>query len=137
MEKRYSAFRQIDFKLAINVMLALLMAIILFHILVLFQLVPWQMVWGGRLDNLPEMRLFEIISITINVFIAIVIATKGGYVRAILPAKAISLALYIFVVLFILNTLGNIFSNSLLEAIIFTPVTLLSAVLCYRIAIEK
>lgn len=137
MEKRYSVFRQLDFKLAINVMLVLLAAIILFHILVLFQLVPWQMVWGGRLDNLHEMRLFEIISITINVFIAIVIATKGGYVRGILPAKVVSPALYSIVVLFALNTLGNIFSNSLLEALIFTPVTLLCAVLCYRIAIEK
>lgn len=118
-------------------MLVLLVAIILFHILVLFQLVPWQIVWGGRLDNFHEMRLFEIISIMINVFIGIVIATKGGYIRGILPAKITSLSLYVFVVLFILNTLGNIFSKSLVEAIIFTPITLLSAVLCYRIAIGK
>jgi hypothetical protein len=137
MDKGYSAFRQIDYKLAINIMLVLLAAIILFHILILFQLLPWQIVWGGRLDNLHEMRLFEIISIMINVFIGIVIAIKGGYVRAILPAKTMSLALYVFVAIFILNTLGNIFSNSLLEAIIFTPVTFLGAVLCYRIAIEK
>lgn len=137
MDKRYSVFRQIDYKLAVNIMLVLLATIILFHILVLLQLVPWQIVWGGRLDNLHEMRLYEIISITINVFIGIVIAIKGGYVRGILPTKVVSLAIYLVVVLFALNTLGNFFSNSLLEALIFTPVTLLCAVLCYRIAIEK
>jgi len=51
--------------------------------------------------------------------------------------KIVTIALWAFVVLFAINTVGNVLSKTSLETIIFTPLTFLSAVLCFRIAIEK
>ncbi|MCF6268271.1 MAG: hypothetical protein L3J41_01010 [Melioribacteraceae bacterium] len=36
-----------------------------------------------------------------------------------------------------INTIGNLFSNNFWEMIIFTPLTFISAILCYRMAVEK
>lgn len=129
--------KKIDFKLAINTMIIILISVLVFHLLILAEIVPYDIVWGGRLENKSQMRIFEIASITINLFMISVVAIKGGYIRAIIPEKITAVILWAIVVLFSLNTIGNILSNTLFETIVFTPVTFTSAILCYRIVIEK
>lgn len=129
--------KKINFKFAVNAMLVLLTTVIVFHLSILAEVVPYQVVWGGRLENLSKMRVFEMISITINLLILSIIAIKGGYIRASISSKMANVALWVIIVLFAINTVGNVFSKSSLEAIIFTPLTFLSAVLCYRIIIES
>jgi hypothetical protein len=94
------------------------------------------MVWGGRLENIDQMRLFELISIAINLFIIAMAAMKGGFVRSFLPEKVVRAILWGFTIMFTLNTIGNLLSETSLETIIFTPVTLLLAILFLRIALE-
>ncbi|MEN9442639.1 MAG: hypothetical protein RLZ33_2716 [Bacteroidota bacterium] len=43
-------------------------------------------------------------------------------------------AFWLFFVLFSLNTLGNLFAETLTETLIFTPLTILLAVLSLRLA---
>ncbi|NOR52046.1 MAG: hypothetical protein GQ470_05445 [Gammaproteobacteria bacterium] len=127
----------IDVKLAINTMLAFLSFVILFHILVLFEIISSEIVWGGKLESTSQMRIFETISIVINLIIITVVGIKGKYIRAFLPENAVKVILWLLVVLFTLNTVGNMFSETTLETIMFTPLTLMSAILCYRIVIEE
>ena len=129
--------RRIKIEIAANILLTLFSAVIVFHILVLFGVIPYHIVWGGRLESKSQTYLLETISIALNLFIISVICMKAGYMRVVLGGRVISVLLWVFVVLFSANTIGNIFSNSTIEAIVFTPITAVSAFLLFRIAIEK
>lgn len=126
----------IRFDVAVYSMLLFFIAAIVFHALVLAGLIPFNIVWGGRLENEQQMRIFEFISISIGAAIVIVIAMKGGLIKPVLPASLIRGFLWLLVLLFSLNTVGNILAVNNLETLIFTPITLISALMCYRLAIE-
>gem|GEM_PF-266051 len=132
-----SMIRRIKFKFAINTMLILLILVLCFHLLILIELIPYQMVWGGRLKTKSQMYSFETVSIVVNLIIMAVILIKGGYIETKIPIRIVNILLWVLVAVFILNTLGNLFSNNFLEMVIFTPLTLISAILCYRMAVEK
>ena len=109
----------------------------MYHLLIITGIVPYEATWGGRLKSKAQMYRFEAISIGVNLFLLLIVFIKGRYLKMINPGKAINILLGIFAVIFALNTLGNIFSTNIWEAIIFTPVTLVFSVLCFRMAIEK
>ncbi|TGL98023.1 hypothetical protein EHQ76_13400 [Leptospira barantonii] len=108
--------------------------ITIFHLLVLTQIIPYTIVWGGRLTSLEEMYIFEILSIILNSFFIWIGLIRTGNVKAIIPQKTITVILWIMAVLFSLNTIGNIVSQNDLERIIFTPVTTILAILCAFLA---
>lgn len=133
---RTSLIQKIPFGVAIKLLLALSGATIVFHILVLAGVIPYEIVWGGRLETISQMRVFEGISIAINLLIAAATLTRGGYIKSVLPAKFFRIFFWALFAVFFLNTLGNVFSESTTETKIFTPLTLAAAVLCYRVARE-
>lgn len=104
--------------------------------LVLGRVIPFNIVWGGRLKTIDEMLVFEAISIIINGLIILVVAVKAKWFTGKLPIKLINGMLWIFVTLFIINTVGNLNAITSLEMLIATPITALLAFLCWRIAIE-
>ena len=61
------------------------------------------------------MYLFESISILINLFLTYVLLIKGEYVSKLIPTKVVNIILWIFLFIFGLNTLGNIFAETLFE----------------------
>lgn len=129
-------FKKIPFRFAVNIMLFLLSVIIVYHLLIITQVVPYEATWGGRLKTEQEMYRFESVSILLNLVIAFVVIIKGGYIKRFVPGKFITVLLWLIAVLFAFNTIGNIASVNKLEAIIFTPITLLFTVLCARMAVE-
>lgn len=125
--------RKISYTLATNALLILTTAITLFHLLIIAKVIPYTIVWGGRLTNDAEMLRMESVSIAINLFILLIVAMKAGYIRQFIPAKVINIILWILVGLMLANTVANIFSATWFEAIVFTPLTLLYALFLYRI----
>lgn len=130
------AFLKIDIKVASGVMIALLSCAAVFHLIVLAGVVPYSIVWGGRLESATQMYIFETISLTVNLAVIIIVGIKGGFIKPYLPNKAVTFSLWVLAALFALNTVGNLFAESKLEMILFTPLTLLSSILFYRMAIE-
>ena len=128
---------KIGFNIAIKTMLLILSLVLVYHVLIVSQLIPYEAVWGGRLTSISQMYRFETTSIIINIFILLILLIKGTFIRISLPTRLINSLLVLFSLLFALNTIGNIFSSNIWEAIIFTPITLMASILCYRIAIEK
>ena len=118
---------------ALRTLLALLLAVGVFHLCVLFGIIPYQLVWAGRLNSAEEMYAFEAVSLLINLVLIGVLCMKAGYVRSVLSPKIIAGILWVFVCVFALNTLGNLFAESILERIGGTALTLVSAFLCWRI----
>jgi len=120
----------------IKIFLGLIIAVILFHICIIFKIIPYNIAWGGRLKNDAEMYVFEIISILINIFLSIVLLMKGDIVRFRFSDKVINVILWIFFVIFILNTIGNLFAQTFFEKF-FAILTGFSAILIWNITMKK
>ncbi|GAA0192503.1 hypothetical protein GCM10009122_55370 [Fulvivirga kasyanovii] len=124
-------------KKATYILVAILSLVIVFHMLILLGLVPFEIVWGGRLKNASEMVIFELISIAINIAMLTVVCIHGGIIKTNVKHGLLKGFLWIMFFLFLLNTIGNIASNNIYEKMIFTPLTLLLAVLSLRLAVSK
>jgi len=119
-------------KTAIKIMLWMLVAVIFFHLSIILKIVPYEITWGGRLKNDSEMYVFETISILINLFLCFTLLIKGKYIREFFSVKVVNITLWIFFVIFGLNTLGNILAKTNFEKF-FTLLTLTSAILIWII----
>ncbi len=125
---------KMSLKLAVNTTLSILFMVAVFHLLVLVNVVPYTIVWGGKFHNETQLRNFEVVSIAINAFMIFVVAIKGQYINLPIPMKVISTLMWLFVLLFAFNTIGNLFAKTALETIVFSPITFILALLCFRIA---
>ncbi|MCG6976170.1 MAG: hypothetical protein LJE56_07125 [Acidiferrobacterales bacterium] len=131
------AIKKIDIKLAAGIVMALLSVIVVFHLLVLSGVIPYNIVWGGRLESAAQMYVLETVSLAVILAVILVVAIKGGYIKPFLPPKVVTILLWLLTALFALNTVGNLFAESTVETMLFTPITLISAVLLFRMAIER
>jgi hypothetical protein len=118
-------------------LLTILSLIVIFHFLVLLGIIPFEIVWGGRLTDSAQMIQFEIVSITLNLVMLVTVAIRSEHLNVNINKKIITVALWIMVGLFLLNTIGNLLSSNALEKILFTPLTILLAILSWRLAIRQ
>ena len=116
----------LDTKKMIKALIIIYSIITVFHSCILLKIIPYHITWGGRLQNDQEMYVFETTSIAINLFLIWILLMKGDFVKYKFPVKVIHVILWIFVVVFALNTVGNLFAKTLLEKA-FTLLTLGSA----------
>ena len=128
--------RLIGFRAASIALLVLFSAALLFQVFVLLGFIPTEMVWGGRLQNEQERMVGALLSIAfLFVFVALVLVRMGRIGRS-MPVVG-KWGMWAVCVLFALNTVGNLFALDLRETLIFTPITLVSAVLAARVAIGE
>ena len=102
-------------KLAIKLMLWLIGAVILLHLAILVKIIPYEVTWGGRLENDSEMFVFEVVSVLTNLFIAVLLLVKGKYLSSFIPIKVVNILLWAFLFIFGMNSLGNMFAETLFE----------------------
>jgi DNA integrity scanning protein DisA with diadenylate cyclase activity len=102
-------------KLTIKILLWLIAAVTLFHLTILIKIIPYEISWGGKLKNDAEMYLFESISVLTNLFLGYVLLIKGEFVSKLISTKVVNIILWVFLFIFGLNTLGNIFAETLFE----------------------
>lgn len=117
---------------AIKIMLGLLTLVIFLHLLIILKVIPYKTAWGGRLQNDEQMYMFEAISIVINLLLCFILLMKGRYIQFYFKEKLLNIVLWIFLILFILNTVGNLFAKTNIEKL-FAIVTLVFAFLIWVI----
>lgn len=120
-----------------KLILILLSINMVFQVLVIAGVIPFDMVWGGRLESREEMLRVLPAGLGVMVFVGIVVALKAAYIRNGISEKILNAFLWLFGLLFILNTLGNIVSTSSLEALIFTPVSLVMAIFIFILSTKR
>jgi hypothetical protein len=128
--------RLISVHTAARSVIIILSLIVIFHLLVLAGIIPYKIVWGGRLESTTDMIRFEFVSIGINLLMLAIVANKSGYLNWGKSKQWVRIGLWIMVVLFSVNTLGNLVAINIWEKIIFTPLTLLLAFFSFRLAID-
>lgn len=106
----------------------LLSLILLFHLLILIKVIPYTIAWGGRLTNDQEMYVMESVSLVLNVILLIALYIKSQPTTR----KGVNAVLWVFLVLFALNTMGNLFAKTAFEKG-FAGVTLVLAVLLWKV----
>lgn len=127
--------RLIPFRTAAITLLVLFTSAIMFQLAVLAGLIPTEMVWGGRLQNEEERTVGALVIAFLLVFVALVLVRMGHIGRS-MPAAG-RWGMWVVCALFALNTVGNLFALDMRETLIFTPVTLVSAVLAARVAMGE
>ncbi len=121
---------------AIGILIILTFFVVL-HGLILLGMVPFQVVWGGRLTEYSQMVTFESVSLSVNLLMIAVVLVQAGWVRLKIKARVLKGTLWGMAALFGFNTLGNALSSNVLEKSLFTPLTLLLCVGCSILALSK
>lgn len=118
---------------ALKIMIPLLSLVIIFHLAIITRLIPYQVVWAGKLKSVNEMYAFETASIAMNIFIIALLLLKAKHLKRNISSKILDTLLWLFVILFAVNTIGNLMAETLFEKLVFTPLTLLSSILIWVI----
>jgi len=118
---------------ALIMIIGLLTAVIVFHMLIIIRIIPYEIVWAGKLKSVNEMYVFEMVSVLVNILLLAVLLLKGNYLKHKINSKIINGILWFFVFVFALNTVGNLMAESFFEKAVFTPLTLILAILIWVI----
>lgn len=110
---------------------------LVFHLLVILRIIPFDFIWGGKLKTVQDMIAFESVSIISNALMLMIVLIKLKYLKINIAKRTINFVFWAIAVLFLLNTLGNLLSENLWETLIFTPLTLITSVFAARIALDN
>lgn len=111
--------------------------LLVFHLLVIGGIIPHNIVWGGRIHDRYQLHTLETFSLFTNALFLFIVLLKARIVKIDVPRFVVQIGLWVMSAMFVLNTVGNFYSQNTLEKAIFTPVTLLSAVFSVVLAVTK
>ncbi len=128
--------RLIGFRAASIALLVLFSAALLFQVFVLLGFIPTEMVWGGKLESDEERTVMALVAIGVLLMMIAIVLIRMGHI-----GKSIAVigryGMWAIMLLFALNTVGNLVAEDLRETLIFTPVTLVAALLAWRVALGE
>lgn len=125
-------------KLAGNILVIFMALLAVFHVLVLFGIVPFDIVWGGQIkDASGSLIVLESIALLVTLIFLGIIAAKTGYIRVNRLKKTVDVGVWVIFAYLLLNTAGNLTSQVSFENLILAPITLLMALFALRLAIKK
>ena len=127
----------IGFKQAGNILMICMALLAVVHLLILFRVIPYEIVWGGQIQDASSLLLFETVALVVTLLFAMVIALKIGYIRAGRLQIVANIGMWIIFMYFVLNTLGNIASSVSIENLVFAPITVILSLLALRLAVER
>lgn len=120
--------------LAAKIVLIILALTVVFHVFVLASIIPSDLVWGGRLANEAEVIQNEWISIILNILMIVLVRFRLQHIKTSFHHSFMLFLMYMMMVVFSLNSLGNILSSNTFETFVFAPITLILALLSFRLA---
>lgn len=122
---------------ALRGLLIILSALVVFHLLVLFKIIPFEIVWGSKISSDSRMYKLEAASIIISILMLIVTAIRAGMINLRLKSNIVNVIVWVMFFFFCLNTIGNLLSDNLFEKIAFAPTTFFLALFAFRVVRSK
>ena len=120
------------------VLLVILGALAVFHVVMLAGALPVGIAWGGQASSSREtLMVLETVGLVVTVLFAAVVGAKVGFIGGTRFRGAARIGMWVMSGYFVLNVVGNLASTSGLERMIFTPVSVVVALLALRLAVEK
>ena len=124
-------------KLAYKILFTLFTGAIVYHILIMSQVIPYKLAWGGRLKSLQEMYVFETFSLILNLLFMVFIGIHLQFIQFKLHPIFAKSVWWFLAIVFAFNTLGNLYAIYPLEKYIFTPITFLSSLFSFVVIFGK
>lgn len=121
------------FDIAHYILLGLLKLLMVYHLLILLKIIPYDKVWGGRLKSEVDMLKFEAVSLITTIAFIFIIAFSSGLIPSPIPRSTLDIILLVMGILFLVNTVGNLKSINKFEKLVFTPLTLIMSGLIFFI----
>lgn len=125
--------RKLSPKLAGHILIFISSALIVFHIVNILGLTPMNITWLGHVDTDRTKQIMGLFSIFINSAVILCAVVKCNYVRRT-SFKLIVERILPFVYWWLVgNTVANLFSKTMFEVIVFTPVLVVLTICVYII----
>ena len=125
----------ISISLAGNALLIIFGLLLIFHLLVLFGVIPYNIVWAGKIKNRKDLVIMESISLFVLCIATIMVALKMEYLNFLHSPTIINVGMWILFAFFSLNTIGNMTAKNPIEKYGFGLLTIIMALLFLRLAI--
>ncbi len=126
----------IESGLAGKILIGLSSGLIGFHIINMLGLIPVNVTWLGRVDADRTMLFMRLLSIFLNLIVIMCALVKCNYVSVpLLTSIIVTILPFVFWWL-VGNTIANLFSKSIFEVVIFTPI-LVILTFCFYIMKTK
>jgi hypothetical protein len=119
-----------------NLLLIIFAFLSLFHILVLIGFVSHEIIWAGRIKSKSDLIKLESVSLIILFMSTIIVGMKLEYFDLGLSSLYINTGLWILFILFLLNTIGNIFSKNKFEKYAFGTLTIIITFLVFQMVMS-
>lgn len=118
-----------------NLLLSVLGLLFVFHLLVIAGIVPYTIVWAGKIQNRQQMLRMEAVSVLVLSLAVVLVMLRIGYLQWIENPLVLQGGMWLLFAFFSLNTLGNMTAKSRLEKYGFGSLTLLIAGCCLVLAL--
>lgn len=107
-------------------LIILFMLVIWYHFLVIFSILDYKNSWWWRLETKEQMYVFESISIFIFCLVSYFYWINLWYFTKNKKTQKFSKnIMWLFFIIFFINTIWNLFAKEKLEMVIATPITFL------------
>lgn len=115
----------ISLQLAGKIRLGAFILMLILHILIVFQVIPANIIWGGQInEDQSNLIIIELVAISVTIVFIGIVAAKMNLIQADKPKKAVNIGMWVVFAYLILNTLGNFASGISAETLIFGPLTI-------------
>jgi hypothetical protein len=125
----------ISIELAGYILLITLGLLIIFHILIFVGIVPYNIVWAGKIKSKKELLFMESISLFISLMAVIIVGSKTNNLILIKDPTIVNIGMWILLALFVFNTIGNLTAKNPIEKYGFGTLTILISFLVLRILV--
>ncbi|MFX0557721.1 hypothetical protein ACOCEA_13050 [Maribacter sp. CXY002] len=98
-----------------KIALGIVISYVLFHLLILLQLIPSNVVWGGKIVQPKTILFLEGAALLVMLFLGALILMKTKVIPNKWQEKTLNRWLLVFSVYFVLNTLGNLLAETIFE----------------------
>ena len=132
-----SLINRLNYYLAGTILIFLPAILILFHIANLSGLIPVNIVWTGRIASKNMMLAMGAVSILLNSALIFCAMVKMGIIRNETCQTFVDKLLPFVFWWLVGNTIANLFSKSLFEVIVFTPILVVLTLCCFRIKAKR
>ena len=120
-----------------NILLLLLSLLVVFHVLVILDMFPFEQTWGGSIEDRSQVIVYEGFAIVSTLIFILIVAVKLDYIKIKRLQKAADIGIWIMGAFFSLSLVGNLMAKGGMEKTIFIPVSIVLVFLTFRLAVSK
>lgn len=117
------------------ILTGILILLLIFHTLILAQILPSHIVWAGNISG-NNFFFLELFAISLTMLFIVIGATQSGFFKNKFLEKIARGGTWVMIIYFSANIIGNLLAPSLAEKLIFTPLTII-LVLCLIRLVRK